>query len=148
MPKPGPTEISTDPAVIGMSTDDKDVELKRIIQQQDDYDKVLVNPLAGLRLDAVSDLGEHFVNDYDLVIEGDERKQAIKLFRIAAVLAQNNDIWRDLSHDSSEKAGLSITAEERMCLQREETKMLDQPIGLYFIIIACALSAAVQGWNE
>lgn len=140
--------IPEDAAVNHSTKADKDVELKRIIRQQEDYDKVLVNPLAGLQHAAVSDLGERFVDDYGLTVDGYNHDQVVKLFRTAAILAQKNDIWRDFRYDTAEKPRLDMSSEERKCLEREETNMLDQPLRLYFIIIACALSAAVQGWNE
>lgn len=127
---------------------ERDVELKRIIQEQEDYDKVLVNPLAGLQHGAVSDLGKRFVDDYGLTIDGDEHAQVVRLFETAAILAQKNDIWKDIRYDTTEKPNLDLSRQERECLEREETKMLDQPLRLYLVIIACALSAAVQGWNE
>lgn len=144
----GISPIPENAAVNHTTKDDKNIELTRIIQQQEDYDKVLVNPLAGLQHATVSRLGECFVDDYGLTIDGYDHNHVVRLFGTAAILAQKNDIWRDFRYDTAEKPHLDLSREERKWLEREETNMLDQPLRLYFIIIACALSAAVQGWNE
>lgn len=126
----------------------RDVALKQAIQQKTHLESVFANPLAGLSLDQVRDLGEDFAKDYELSEDGGS-DTIIPLFRTAAVLSQNNEIWRIRQTDSNPNGPkLDLSDKDIVCLREEETNKLKQPLDLYLIIAACALSAAVQGWNE
>ncbi|KAF8544410.1 hypothetical protein BDD12DRAFT_787358 [Trichophaea hybrida] len=134
--RPNPSE----PAIPVREEWTRDRTLKSFITAQDSTsDGLLANPLAGLQHRQLRALGCEFVHDYDLGEENNE------LFAKAAILAQDNMIWKDQNGAGRQ---LALNVEELSALSREETHMWDQPWALYSLMIVCMGSAAVQGWNE
>jgi hypothetical protein len=134
--------VGSEPSSPEREEPERDRTLKLFITAQcsaSDGEGLLANPLAGLQHEQLRELGREFVHDYNLGEENNE------LFAKAAILAQDNAIWKDQVGAGRQ---LALNEEEIAALSREETHMWDQPWALYSMMIVCMASAAVQGWNE
>lgn len=89
----------------------------------------LANPLYGIPHDQLMDDGAAFARSHGLAHLEDE-------FRKAALVAQDPTAFESLT---------PLSEEDRIVLRRELTHKWSQPFQLYYLVILCSLSAAVQG---
>ncbi|KAI0819328.1 hypothetical protein BC628DRAFT_1333246 [Trametes gibbosa] len=92
----------------------------------------LANPLTGIPHDQLMDDASKFVKEYGL--------EHLELeFRKGALVAQDPTAFESLTQ---------LTEEDKNVLRRELTNRWAQPAQLYYLVILCSLSAAVQGMDE
>ncbi|KAI5859003.1 MFS sugar transporter [Tricharina praecox] len=120
------------------SEPERDFELDRILSDNCSQNEfgVLSNPLLNLDRPKLRELGEAFAARYGL--PASERAR----FADAAILAQDNEAWRRPDEH------LQLLPEDANALDREKTHRWHQPRKLWSLIIVCATSAAVQGWDQ
>jgi len=113
-------------------------ELDRILSENCSQNEfgVLSNPLLNLDRAQLRELGEDFAVRYGL--PEDERAR----FADAAILAQDNEAWRRPDEL------LQLLQEDKEALDREKTHRWYQLRKLWPVIVVCAMSAAVQGWDQ
>ncbi|RPD63661.1 MFS sugar transporter [Lentinus tigrinus ALCF2SS1-6] len=92
----------------------------------------LANPLAGIPHDQLMDDAANFAKEHGLGHLEDD-------FRKGALVAQDPTVFETLPH---------LSEEDRVILRRELTHRWDQPFQLYYLVLLCSLSAAVQGMDE
>ena len=61
-------------------------------------------------------------------------------------VAQSDDAFNCAPEDRP--LGLSLSTEEKTCLEEEKTRRWKHPGALWRLVALCALGAAVQGWDE
>lgn len=81
------------------------------------------NPLSGLRYEELRQLARAFVDDHELGPE------TYDVFEKGSILAQEKNAWRD------PKNNLQLSAQEKICLQKETTNKWDQPWQLYVLFL-------------
>ena len=89
----------------------------------------LANPLTGIPHDQLMDDASEFAKSHGL---GHLEQE----FRKGALVAQDPTAFESLSQ---------LTEEDKGILRRELTHRWAQPAQLYYLVILCSLSAAVQG---
>ncbi|KAI0768833.1 hypothetical protein BD413DRAFT_96037 [Trametes elegans] len=92
----------------------------------------LANPLTGIPHDQLMEDAAAFAKKHGL----DHLEQE---FRKGALVAQDPTAFESLTQ---------LDEEDKAVLRRELTHRWDQPWQLYFLVILCSLSAAVQGMDE
>ena len=89
----------------------------------------LANPLSGIPHDQLMEDAALFAKSHGL---GELEEE----FKKGALLAQDPTVFESLPQ---------LTEEDKVVLRRELTHRWDQPWQLYYLVIMCSLSAAVQG---
>ena len=89
----------------------------------------LANPLIGIPHDQLMADAAKFAKEHNLGHLEEE-------FKKGALVAQDPTLFESLP---------LLTEEDKAILRRELTHRWDQPIQLYYLVILCSLSAAVQG---
>ncbi|KAI1791312.1 MFS sugar transporter [Ganoderma leucocontextum] len=92
----------------------------------------LANPLAGIPHEQLMADAAKFAKDHNLGHLEEE-------FKKGALVAQDPTLFESLP---------LLTEEDKAALRRELTHRWDQPLQLYYLVILCSLSAAVQGMDE
>ncbi|KAI0326831.1 hypothetical protein GY45DRAFT_1356013 [Cubamyces sp. BRFM 1775] len=92
----------------------------------------LANPLTGIPHDQLMDDASEFAKSHGL---GHLEQE----FRKGALVAQDPTAFESLTQ---------LTEEDKNILRRELTHRWAQPAQLYYLVILCSLSAAVQGMDE
>ncbi|KAI0737526.1 hypothetical protein C8Q80DRAFT_1115079 [Daedaleopsis nitida] len=92
----------------------------------------LANPLAGIPHDQLMEDAAVFAKSHGLGHLEDE-------FKKGALVAQDPTLFESLPQ---------LSEEDKAILRRELTNRWDQPLQLYYLVILCSLSAAVQGMDE
>ena len=89
----------------------------------------LANPLAGIPHEQLMADAAKFAKDHNLGHLEEE-------FKKGALVAQDPTLFESLP---------LLTEDDKATLRREIQNRWDQPFQLYFLVILCSLSAAVQG---
>ena len=89
----------------------------------------LANPLAGIPHEQLMADAAKFAKEHNLGHLEEE-------FKKGALVAQDPTLFESLP---------LLTEDDKAVLRRELTHRWDQPIQLYYLVILCSLSAAVQG---
>lgn len=124
-----------------MSKENEKTSIKQQESISDSYDKEvkhiddtkanvkLANPLAGIPHDQLMEDAANFAKSHGLGHFEDD-------FKKGALIAQDPAVFESLPQ---------LSEEDKVILRRELTHRWDQPAQLYYLVILCSLSAAVQG---
>ncbi|ORY86659.1 and other transporter-domain-containing protein [Leucosporidium creatinivorum] len=100
--------------------------------RSDNVNARLENPLAGISLERLQEMGRAFALEKGLEEHAEE-------FAKGAMVAQDPLAYESLP---------MLNDEDRRVLGREVTHKWDHPKALYFLVVMCSISAAVQGMDE
>lgn len=92
----------------------------------------LANPLAGIPHDQLMEDAAQFAKSHGLGHLEEE-------FKKGALVAQDPTVFESLPQ---------LSEEDKAVLRREITHRWAQPLQLYYLVIMCSLSAAVQGVSD